>query len=52
VNSEIKTGPHKVKKTYHSPVLHLYGDIRAMTQSVAAGAKADGMSGLAMQKTA
>jgi len=36
------------KKNYRSPELHVYGDIRAMTHSSAAGGTADGMSGSLM----
>lgn len=36
------------KKTYRSPELHVYGDIRTMTNSSAAGGTADGMSGSLM----
>jgi hypothetical protein len=36
------------KKTYSRPELHIYGDIRAMTNSSAAGGTPDGMSGSLM----
>lgn len=39
------------KKPYRSPVMHVYGDVRAMTMSTANGNTADGMTGAGMTKS-
>lgn len=51
-NSDASQGvTTSAKKTYRSPALHVYGDVRAMTSSTASGGTSDGMGGLNMQKS-
>jgi hypothetical protein len=50
-NREVEDSPDTARKPYRKPKLEIYGDLRAITQGNAAGAKADGMAGAGMQKT-
>ena len=43
---------HPVRAPYIRPQLQVYGDLRQITGSIAAGSNGDGMSGSGMTKTA
>jgi hypothetical protein len=48
---EVEDSPDTTRKPYRKPKLEIYGDLRAITQSNATGAKSDGMTGASMQQT-
>lgn len=50
-NREVEDSPDAARKPYRKPKLETYGDLRAITQSNAKGAKSDGMAGASMQQT-
>jgi hypothetical protein len=43
--------PASPKKPYRSPVLHVYGNIRAITQAVGTRGRTDGGTRVGMRKT-